>query len=102
MEKPLLYSNIPLAVDGFTPLTLDLIQRKERFRYGSVIYVCESSLVADSMSFKDPLLNENMLLLNKLIAHETRGGYIFTILKVLTIITLLLNVLCLLIFSYII
>lgn len=76
-EYPLFYSNIPVAVNGYTPLTASLIERKTRFRYGSVIYVCESSLVADSMSFRNELLNEEMLLLNKLIAHETRGGYIF-------------------------
>lgn len=76
-EEPLFYANIPVAVKGYTPLTRDLIQRKTRFRYGSVIYVCESSLVADSMSYKNDLLSESMLLLNKLIAHETRGGYIF-------------------------
>lgn len=75
-EMPLLYSNIPLQVP-YVPLTQELIQRQERFVYGSVIYVCESSLVADSMSFKDDILNENMLLLNKLIGHETKGGYIF-------------------------
>lgn len=76
-EKPLFYSNIPVAVKNFVPLTLDLIERRQRFRYGSVIYVCESSLVADSQSIKDALVNEEMLLLNKLIAHETKGGYIF-------------------------
>ncbi|MBE6554919.1 MAG: hypothetical protein E7663_01610 [Ruminococcaceae bacterium] len=76
-EKPLFYSNIPIAVKNFVPLTRSLIQRTERFRYGSVIYVCESSLVADSQAIKDPLINEEMLLLNKLIAHETKGGYIF-------------------------
>lgn len=76
-EKPLFYSNIPIAVKNFVPLTLDLIERRQRFRYGSVIYVCESSLVADSQAIKDALVNEEMLLLNKLIAHETKGGYIF-------------------------
>lgn len=76
-EKPLFYSNIPIAVKNFVPLTLSLIQRKERFRYGSVIYICESSLVADSQAIKDGYVNEGMLLLNKLIAHETKGGYIF-------------------------
>lgn len=76
-EKPLFYSNIPIAVKNFVPLTRKLIQRQERFTYGSVIYVCESSLVADSQAIKDPLVNEEMLLLNKLIAHETKGGYIF-------------------------
>ena len=76
-EKPLFYSNSPVAVKNFVPLTLSLIQRKERFRYGSVIYICESSLVADSQAIKDAYVNEGMLLLNKLIAHETKGGYIF-------------------------
>lgn len=76
-EIPLYYSNIPVAVKGYCPLTTDLILRKTRFRYRSIIYICESSLVADSMSFKDQDLNENMLLLNKLIGHETRGGKIF-------------------------
>lgn len=76
-EKPLFYSNVPIAVKGYTPLTLDLIERKTRFRYGSVIYVCEASLVADSQSIKNAMVNEEMLLLNKLIAHETKGGYIF-------------------------
>ena len=76
-EKPLFYSNIPVAVKNYVPLTLELIRREKRFRYGSVIYVCESSLVADSQAIKDALINEEMLLLNKLIAHETKGGYIF-------------------------
>ena len=76
-EKPLFYSNIPVAIKNYVPLTLSLIQRKERFRYGSVIYICESSLVADSQAIKDAYVNEGMLLLNKLIAHETKGGYIF-------------------------
>lgn len=75
-EEPLLYSNIPLNVP-FVPLTSSLILRNERFNYKSVLYVCECSLLADSMSFKDDFLNENMLLLNKLFAHETRGGSLF-------------------------
>ena len=76
-ERPLFYANVPVAIKDFVPLTLNLIERRKRFRYGSVIYVCESSLVADSQSIKDQLVNEEMLLLNKLIAHETKGGYIF-------------------------
>lgn len=75
LEKPLIYSNIPLKFN-YVPLTKELINRTERFSYGSIIYICEASLVADSMSFKDQDLNERMLLLNKLIAHETKGGYI--------------------------
>lgn len=75
-ETPLLYSNIPLKCPH-VPLTDDLLKRKARFAYGSVIYICESSLVADSMAYKDDFTNEQLLLLNKLIAHETKGGYMF-------------------------
>lgn len=74
-EKPLIYSNVPLAMP-YVPLTEDLLTRKTRFRYGSVIYCCEASLIADSMSFRDMDLNERLLLFNKLIGHETRGGCI--------------------------
>lgn len=75
-ELPKLYSNIPLRCN-YVPLTEDLIKRKTRFAYGSVCYICECSLVACSMDFKDDDLNENLLLLNKLFAHETKGGSIF-------------------------
>lgn len=75
-EKPLLYSNIPLKVP-YVPLTRELLLRQKRFNFGSVIYICEASLIADSMTFKDNFINENLLLFNKLIAHETHGGYIY-------------------------
>ena len=75
VEEPLLYSNIPLSVP-YVELTEDLILRKKRFRYGSVIYVNESSLFADSMLIKDMLLNERLSLFNKLIGHELKGGCI--------------------------
>lgn len=76
IERPLLYSNVPLRCD-YVPLTLELLNRQERFSYGSVIYVCEASLVANSMDYKDGELNDQLLLFNKLIGHETRGGSIF-------------------------
>ena len=72
---PLIYSNVPLSIP-YVPLTQGLLERQERFVYGSIIYCCEASLIADSMSYKDDFVNEQLLLLNKLIAHETRGGYI--------------------------
>lgn len=72
---PLIYSNVPLALP-FSPLTEDLIYRRKRFVYGSVIYCCEASLIAGSMDFKDEDLNENLTLLVKLIGHETKGGSI--------------------------
>lgn len=75
VEKPLLYSNIPLSCE-YVPLTSALLSRKERFSYGSVIYCGEVSLVADSMMFKDAELNERLLMFNKLIGHELHGGCI--------------------------
>lgn len=75
-EEPLLYSNIPLKV-RYVPLTNELLNREHRFNYKSVVYVCESSLIADSQMIKNPVLNEQLLLFNKLFAHETRGGSIF-------------------------
>lgn len=74
-EEPLLYSNIPLACE-YVPITLELLQRKERPRYGSVAYVNEASLVADQMLFKNDELNERLTLFNKLFGHETVGGYL--------------------------
>ena len=72
-EIPLLYSNIPLNYD-YVPLTKDLLLRKSRFVYGSIIYICEASLVADSQLIKDQDVNVLLLLFNKLIGHETHGG----------------------------
>lgn len=74
-EEPLIYSNVPLGMP-YVPLTDDLLSRKKRFVYGSVIYVCEASLVADSQMIRDLDLNERLLLFNKLIGHETKGGCI--------------------------
>lgn len=76
LPKPLIYSNVPLNLP-YVPLTQELLERRERFVYGSVCYLCEASLVADSMSFKDIYANEQLLLLIKLFAHETKGGSIF-------------------------
>ena len=72
-DLPLIYSNIPLSVP-YVPLEEDLLLRKKRFVYGSIIYVNEASLVADSQLIKDSDLNERLLLFNKLIGHESLGG----------------------------
>ena len=74
-ELPLLYSNVPLACP-YVPLTDDLLLRKKRFVYGSVIYCQEASLVADSQLIRDMDINQRLLLFNKLIGHETKGGVI--------------------------
>lgn len=73
LEMPLLYSNIPLSVP-YVPITEDLLLRKKRFVYNCVAYIGEASLVADSQMLADMKLNERLLLFNKLIGHETKGG----------------------------
>ena len=70
---PLLYSNIPLAVP-YVPVTRELLQRKVRPVYKSVVLLSEASLVADSQLFRDPVLNEELMLFMKLFGHETKGG----------------------------
>lgn len=74
-EKPLLYSNVPLNCE-YVPLTDDLLLRKQRFVYRSVIYAQEASLIADSQLVKNLDINQRLLLFNKLIGHETKGGYL--------------------------
>ena len=74
-EKPLLYSNIPLNCD-YVPLTEDLLLRQKRFAYRSVIYCGEVSLVANSQMIKNMTVNERLMLFNKLIGHELKGGCI--------------------------
>lgn len=75
IEKPLVYSNIPLRLPH-VPITNDLLLRKKRPRFGSVWYVGEVSLVADSMCYNDMTINEQLQLLLKLFGHETHGGYL--------------------------
>lgn len=72
-EEPLFYSNIPLGVP-YVPVTKDLILRKQRFRYRSVIYISEASLLADNTLYKYPELQDRINLFNKLIGHSTKGG----------------------------
>ncbi|MBO4940314.1 MAG: hypothetical protein J6D30_04770 [Clostridia bacterium] len=72
-EIPLFYSTIPLQCEHVL-LTEDLLLREKRFAYKSVIWVDEASLIADSTYCKVADINDRLLLFNKLIAHETRGG----------------------------
>lgn len=72
-EKPLLYSNIPLACK-YVPVTRDLLLRNVRPAYKSVILLSEASLVADSQLIKDKVINQKLLEFFKLVGHETRGG----------------------------
>lgn len=77
-EKPLLYSNMPIGREGdtYAPLTLDLITGVTRFRFGSVVYYNEASLIAGSKDIKDEELNDHLLKFFKLCAHFTKGGYV--------------------------
>lgn len=75
-ELPLFYSTIPVKFPHVI-LTEEMLLRKVRFRYNSVIFVDEAYLVADSESFKDSEVNESLSLFNKLIGHELRGGSVF-------------------------
>ena len=77
LEKPLLYSNIPLAGISYVPLTRDLILRKKRFRYGSVVLIDECSLFADSQAYKDEFTSEVLTIFNKLFGHSTKNGYLY-------------------------
>lgn len=74
-EKPLLYSNIPIAYKhGYVELTKEILTRQKRINYGSVVFISEASLVSDSQDFKDQIRNEQQTLFYKLFGHETKGG----------------------------
>lgn len=73
-ERPLFYSTIPLKYIPYIPVTRDHLLRRRRFAYGSVVFIDEASLVADSQLIKDKCINNELLLFFKLFGHETRGG----------------------------
>lgn len=74
-EYPLFYSSIPVGID-YVPVTKDLLLRKKRFRYGSVVFLDEISFTADKMLFKakDEKIQVQAKTFFKLFGHET-GGY---------------------------
>ena len=77
LEKPLFYSNIPLNIkEGYTPVTKELLTAQSKFVEFSVVYLGEVSLIADSMSYKNEDINEQLLLFNKLFGHRV-GGKLF-------------------------
>lgn len=73
VEMPLIYSNVPLKCPYYE-LTLDHLLRRKRFNFGSVVYMQESSFVADSMLIKDNEINKQLQLFIKLFGQETHGG----------------------------
>lgn len=85
-DFPLLYSNIPLANTpfGYVPLTKEHITRREKINEHSVVYIGEYSLTANSSLGMNhgvkngvdyDLINEQLLLFNKLSGHQF-GGHI--------------------------
>lgn len=79
LEEPLLYSNIPIMnYKYYSPITKEHLLRLKRFNYKSVIFLSESSLIANSMDCKNknlPTLNDDITEFLKLIRHELRGSY---------------------------
>lgn len=73
-EKPLFYTNISVAGVPFCPVTLDILYRRVRVARKSVMFLSETSLIADSMTIKDALLNEEINVFFKLYGHESHGG----------------------------
>lgn len=72
--KPLLISNIPIRSKFFAPLTKDILLREIRIPNHSVCVLDEASLVADSMLYKDKVLNEKIMLFIKLWGHYSHNG----------------------------
>lgn len=89
IEEPLYYTNVcisfgsirrkkPHRLDkNIVQIKLNHMMREVRFNYKSVIYIQESSLMADNMDFNNMDRNVELSLFNKLIAHESRGGALY-------------------------
>ena len=89
LEEPLYYTNVTITFGSLrrkkphkldkniVHITKDHLLREIRFNYKSVIYLQESSLMADNMDFNNKERTVDLSLFNKLIAHETRGGALY-------------------------
>lgn len=73
-EEPLFYTNIAVAGVRYVPVTLDILYRRVRIARKSVMFLSETSLIADSMTVRDALLNEEINTFFKLYGHESHGG----------------------------
>ena len=74
-EEPLLYSNIPIKNKFYVPLDNNILLRRKRMNYHSVLLIDESSLVATSLDYKNKDLSEDLSLFLKLVRHSLRGSY---------------------------
>ena len=72
--KPMLYSNIPLRFVKHNRFTKDILLRNVRIPNKSVVLLDETSLLADSMLFKDNKINNELMLFFKLFGHYSHGG----------------------------
>ena len=86
IERPMLYSNMPLNNVKYNDLTLSIVLREVRIPYKSVCLIDEASLLADSMTGmlttkekkqRFDYVNEKLTLFIKLYGHFTRGGSLF-------------------------
>ena len=89
IEEPLYYTNVRISFGSIkrkkphrldkniVQIKLNHMMREVRFNYKSVIYIQESSLMADNMDFNNMDRNVELSLFNKLIAHESRGGALY-------------------------
>lgn len=85
-EEPLFYTNAvcsfkslkakkPHKLDkNIRAITQDLLLRRKRFNYKSVMWITEASLFADNMFYNDQDKNVQLALFCKLFGHETKGG----------------------------
>lgn len=86
LERPMLYSNMPLFRVKYNELTLDILYMRVRIPHKSVCLLDEATLIADSMSGaltdkqkkeKFDEINECLTLFLKLYGHSTHGGSCF-------------------------
>ena len=73
-QKPMLYTNIPVAKTQYNIITMDILLCKVRIPDKSVVLLDEASLIADSMMYKDKNINARLMRFVKLFAHYTHGG----------------------------
>lgn len=96
-EEPLFYTNVVISFRNWKnsnnikesnikphkldrnimKITREMLLREERLAYGSVVYIQESSLTADSQEFTEKTRNATLSLFNKLFGHESKGGVLF-------------------------
>ena len=76
-EEPVFCSNIPVAGVPYVPLTKEILRREHRLPYKSVTFISESHLIIDSMTIRNPILNEQATLFYKLYGHATCGGFCY-------------------------